>query len=58
MKKEKIKIVKSEYSIGANSTRIPNLIIGKDWVGGADSVVTKNFPGGVALVGNPARNLK
>lgn len=50
-------LVKSGASIGANSTILPNLIIGKNSVVGAGAVVTKNVPDGVTVVGNPAKLL-
>ena len=56
-RKKEPTIVKSGASIGANSTILPNLVIGKNSVVGAGSVVTKNVPGGVTVVGNPARIL-
>ena len=57
-RKEKPTIVKSGASIGANSTILPSLIIGKGSVAGAGSVVTKNVPDGTTVVGNPARILR
>jgi len=57
-RKEKPTIVKSGASIGANSTILPSLTIGKGSVVGAGSVVTKNVPDGVTVIGNPARILK
>tara|TARA_B100000073_G_C23645089_1_gene538237 strand:+ start:411 stop:806 length:396 start_codon:yes stop_codon:yes gene_type:complete len=57
-RKEKPTLVKSGASIGANSTILPNIIIGKDSVVGAGSVVTKDVPDGVTVVGNPARILR
>ena len=57
-RKEKPTIVKSGASIGANSTILPNLTIGKDSVVGAGSVVTKNVSDGTTVVGNPARILR
>ena len=56
-RKEEPTIVKSGASIGANSTILPSLTIGKGSVVGAGSVVTKNVPDGVTVVGNPARIL-
>ena len=57
-RKERPTIVKSGASIGANSTILPNLTIGEGSVVGAGSVVTKDVPDGVTVVGNPARILK
>ena len=57
-RKEKPTIVKSGASIGANSTILPSLTIGKNSVVGAGSVVTKNVPDKVTVVGNPARILR
>ena len=57
-RKEKPTIVKSGASIGANSTILPNITIGKGSVVGAGAVVTKNVPDGVTVVGNPARILR
>ena len=44
--------------IGANSTLLPGIVIGEDSLVGAGSVVTKDVPAGVVVVGNPARILK
>lgn len=44
--------------IGANSTLLPGIVIGEDALVGAGSVVTKDVPAGVVVVGNPARILK
>ena len=57
-RKEDPTIVKSGSSIGANSTILPSLTIGKGSVVGAGSVVIKNVPDGVTVAGNPARILK
>ena len=57
-RKEEPTIIKSGASIGANSTILPNLTIGKNSVVGAGAVVTKNVPDGVTVVGSPARILK
>ena len=45
---------KSGASIGANSTILPNLTIGKNAIIGAGQVVTKMFLMNVTVVGNPA----
>ena len=57
-RKEKPTIVKSGASIGANSTILPNITIGKNAVVGAGSVVTKSVSEGDTVAGNPARVLK
>lgn len=41
--------------IGANCTLLPGVTIGEDALVGAGSVVTKDVPSGVVVVGNPAR---
>jgi len=45
-------------SVGANATILPGITIGKDAVVGAGSVVTKDVPTGVTVVGNPASQVK
>lgn len=41
--------------IGAGSTILPNVRIGKNSIIGANTVVTKNIPQNVVVVGNPAK---
>ena len=48
-------IVKKRASIGANATIICGVIIGKNSIVGAGSVVTKNVPNNSIVVGNPAK---
>ena len=48
-------LVKKGASIGANSTILPGITIGEGAMVGAGSVVTKDVPPGVTVVGNPAR---
>ena len=48
-------IVEDEVTIGANATILPGLRLGKGCFVGAGSVVTKDVPPGVTVVGNPAR---
>lgn len=50
--------VEDEVVIGANTTILPHIKIGKHAVIGAGSVVTKDVPDGEVWVGNPARFLK
>jgi UDP-2-acetamido-3-amino-2,3-dideoxy-glucuronate N-acetyltransferase len=47
-------LVKKGASIGANATILAGIIIGEGAMVGAGSVVTKNVPAGVTVVGNPA----
>ena len=44
--------------IGANSTVVPGVKIGKDCLIGAGSVVTQDIPDHVVARGNPARVIK
>lgn len=44
--------------VGANSTLLPGIHIGKDAIVGAGSVVTKNVADGDVVAGNPARFIK
>lgn len=48
-------IVKKGSSIGANSTILPGVTIGKYALIGAGSVVTKNVPSFALVYGNPAK---
>jgi len=50
-------IVESGVSIGANSTILPNLTIGRNATIGAGSVVTKDVPPFSIVCGNPAREI-
>jgi UDP-2-acetamido-3-amino-2,3-dideoxy-glucuronate N-acetyltransferase len=50
--------VKRGASIGANATSLPGLVIGEGAMVGAGSVVTRDVPPNVVVVGNPARELK
>jgi acetyltransferase-like isoleucine patch superfamily enzyme/dTDP-4-dehydrorhamnose 3,5-epimerase-like enzyme len=51
-------VVKKGASIGANATLLPGIVIGKDALVGAGSVVTSDVPPGTVVVGNPARVLR
>ena len=44
--------------VGANSTLLPGVQIGKDAIVGAGSVVTKDVEAGTVVAGNPAKFLK
>lgn len=44
--------------VGANSTLLPGVVIGKDSIVGAGSVVTKDVAAGTVVAGNPANFLK
>jgi acetyltransferase-like isoleucine patch superfamily enzyme len=44
--------------IGANSTILPGVRIGRGAIIGAGAVVTKDVPPGVVMAGNPARQIK
>lgn len=44
--------------IGANATLLPGVVIGTNSLVGAGSVVTKDVPSNVVVVGNPARVVK
>lgn len=51
-------IIKKGATIGANATLLPGITIGENAMVGAGSVVTKDVPPNVLVVGNPARILK
>jgi len=50
--------IKSGASIGANATILPGIILGKNCMVGAGSVVTKDVPENAVVVGNPAKIIK
>jgi len=47
--------IEPRAKIGANSTLLPGVCVGADALVGAGSVVVKDVPPGVVVVGNPAR---
>lgn len=51
-------IVRSGAKIGANATLLPGVVIGRDALVGAGSVVVRDVPDGAVVVGNPARVIK
>lgn len=51
-------IIKKGATIGANVTVLPDITIGENAMVGAGSVVTKDVPPNVLVVGNPARIIK
>ncbi|HLC56888.1 MAG TPA: DapH/DapD/GlmU-related protein [Candidatus Nanoarchaeia archaeon] len=51
-------IIGEDAKIGANSTLLPGLNIGKNALVGAGSVVTKDVPENTVVVGNPAKIIK
>ena len=50
--------IRKGAKIGANSTILPGIVIGENALVGAGSVVTKDIPDGVVVVGNPAKKIK
>ena len=50
-------LIKKGATIGANSTIICGITIGKDAVVGAGAVVTKDIPDCETWIGNPARKI-
>ncbi|MBY0574142.1 MAG: isomerase, partial [Undibacterium sp.] len=51
-------VVQTGASIGANATILPGIIIGKNAMIGAGSVVTKDVPNNALVLGNPARLIR
>jgi UDP-2-acetamido-3-amino-2,3-dideoxy-glucuronate N-acetyltransferase len=51
-------LVKKGAAIGAGAVILPGITIGAHATIGAGSVVTKNVPAGVTVIGNPARQIK
>jgi acetyltransferase-like isoleucine patch superfamily enzyme len=50
--------IKENAKIGANSTILPGVSIGRDTLIGAGSIVTKDIVGGVIAFGNPAQVIR
>jgi acetyltransferase-like isoleucine patch superfamily enzyme len=48
-------VIKEHAKIGANTTILPGIIIGKNALIGAGSVVVRDVPDGVVVAGNPGR---
>jgi acetyltransferase-like isoleucine patch superfamily enzyme len=51
-------IIRKGSWIGANAIILPGVEIGENTVVGAGSLVTRSFPKGVVLLGNPAKIIK
>ncbi len=51
-------VIKSGAKIGANVTILPGLVIGRNALVGAGSVVVRDVPDGAVVAGNPARVIK
>jgi acetyltransferase-like isoleucine patch superfamily enzyme len=51
-------LIEDNVSIGANSTIICGIRLGKGCMVGAGSVVTKSVSSNVIVVGNPAKHLR
>lgn len=48
-------VIEDNVFIGANSVILPNIKIGKNSIVGSNSVITKDVPSDVVIVGNPAK---
>ncbi|MEM4267926.1 MAG: acyltransferase [Candidatus Woesearchaeota archaeon] len=51
-------IIEENAKVGANTTVLPGIRIGKNSLIGAGSVVTKDVPDNTVVAGNPAKKLK
>lgn len=54
----KVPVIGNHVNIGAHAVIIGNIHIGDNVTIGAGSVITKNIPSSVVVVGNPARIIK
>jgi acetyltransferase-like isoleucine patch superfamily enzyme len=50
--------VRTLARIGANCTLLPGVVVGRNSLVGAGSVVTRNVPDDMVVAGNPARIIK
>ncbi len=50
-------VIEDDVSLGANTTILPGIRLGRGCVVGAGAVVTKDVPPGMTVVGNPAKEL-
>lgn len=51
-------IIRSGAKIGANATLLPGVVVGRNSLVGAGSVVVNDIPDGKIVIGNPAKVLK
>jgi acetyltransferase-like isoleucine patch superfamily enzyme len=51
-------IIHAGAKIGANSTLLPGVVIGRNVLVGAGSVVVRDVPDGAIVAGNPAKFIK
>lgn len=51
-------VIEDDVTIGAAANILPHIVIGKNAIVGAGSVVTKNVPEGKVVMGVPARVIK
>jgi acetyltransferase-like isoleucine patch superfamily enzyme len=48
-------VIRQGAKIGANATLLPGVVVGRDALVGAGSVVVNDVPDGAVVIGNPAR---
>jgi acetyltransferase-like isoleucine patch superfamily enzyme len=51
-------IIRAGAKIGANATLLPGVVVGRDALVGAGSVVVRDVPDGSVVAGNPARIIR